>query len=55
MKLQALILLAGSEQSAASSYSNLDPEVVQCSSTTGSDSHETKLTNQESMDDSLVP
>ena len=40
MKLQALILLAGTEQAAASSYSNLDPEVVQCSSTTGSDSIE---------------
>ena len=26
MKLQALILLAGTEQAAASSYSNLDPE-----------------------------
>ena len=40
MKFQALILLAGTEQAAASSYSNLDPEVVQCSSTTGSDSIE---------------
>ena len=60
MKLQALILLAGTEQAAASSYSNLDPEVVQCSSTTGSDSNlfqllKSKFTNQESMDDHLSP
>ena len=38
MKLQALVLLAGTEQAAAISYENLEPEVVQCSSTTGPDS-----------------
>ena len=38
MKLQALVLLAGTEQAAAISYDNLEPEVVQCSSTTGPDS-----------------
>ena len=43
MKVQALILLAGTEQVAASSFSNLDPEVVQCSSTTGTDSIENEI------------
>ena len=43
MKLQALILLAGTEQAAASSYSNLEPDVVQCTSTTGTDSIENTI------------
>jgi len=38
MKLQALILLGGTEQAAATSYSNLEADVVECSSTTGTDS-----------------
>ena len=43
MKLQALILLAGTEQAAASIYSNLEPDVVQCTSTTGTDSIENTI------------
>ena len=54
MKLQALILLAGTEQAAATSYSNLEADVVECSSTTGTDSLKITFINRESMDDSLV-
>ena len=52
MKLQALILLAGTEQAAATSYSNLEADVVECSSTTGTDSLKNHI--YKSMDDSLV-
>ena len=43
MKLQTLILFAGTEQAAASSYSNLELDVVQCTSTTGMDSIEIQV------------